>query len=108
MELVAKRSFIDGADNLFAQDLVKSFLIGVLPQACQHVLQDFMREITKPGGNGETPGFLVFRGPRNAWETQTGWSRLLLANLPVSDVPSFVVQVGPNPTAPNAKLIQEH
>ena len=98
MELVVNRAFVDGADALFAQDLVKSFLAGALPQACQHLLTDFMREISTPGGNGETPGFQVFRGRRPAWRVQTGWSRLLLANLPLTDAPVFIVQVGPNPT----------
>ena len=106
MELVVRRTFIDGADGLFAQDLVKSFLIGALPQACQHLLHEFMEEINLPGGNGETPGFRVFRGQNREWTVQTGWSRLLLANLPAAGAPCLVVQVGPNPKAPNARLVE--
>jgi hypothetical protein len=107
MELVVRRAFLDGSDHLFAQDLVKSFLLGVLPDACREVLHDFMQEIIEPGGNGDTPGFLVFRGRQSTWQTQTGWSRLLLANLPLPEGTSLVLQVGPNPSAPNAKLIEE-
>jgi hypothetical protein len=105
MELVVQRTFIDGTDHLFAQDLVKSFLMGALPDACKHVLQDFMREIVAPGGDGIAPGFQVFCGRQKDWSTQTGWTRLLFANLSLSQGPSFVLQVGPNPTAPNAKLV---
>jgi hypothetical protein len=107
MELVVQRAFLDGTDNLFAQDLVKSFFVAVLPDACKEVLQDFMREMNVPGGNGVMPGFLVFRGRRPAWRTQTGRTRLLLANLPLTEAPVLVVQVCPNPTAPNAVLIEE-
>ena len=106
MELVVLRTFIDGTDRLFAQDLVKSFLIGVLPDACKQILQDFMREITTPAGDGITPGFQVFRGRQKDWSTQTGWSRLSFANLPLPEGPAFVLQVGPNPTAPNARPVQ--
>jgi len=105
MELVVQRAFIDGRDRPFAQDLVKSFLREALPEACRDVLQDFMQEIQLPGRNGATPGYLVFNGRQNSWKTQTGWSRLLLANLDVSEVPSLVVRVAPNPQAPNARLI---
>src|SRR5579863_248976 len=45
MELVLSRALIDGRDRLFAQDLVKSFLVAVLPDACQHLLEDLMREV---------------------------------------------------------------
>ena len=106
MELVVQRAFINGADRLSAQDLVKSFLLGVLPDACSDVLQDFMREIVAPGGDGITPGFQVFRGREKDWITQTGWTRLLLANLPLPEGASFIVQVSPNPKAPNAKLVE--
>jgi hypothetical protein len=108
MELVIQRIYIDGRDGVFAQDLVKSFLLAALPQACQHVLEDFMSEITElPGRKGVTPGYLVFRGRQNNWRTLTGWSCLVLANLPLPDAPSLVLQVGPNPNAPNARLIGE-
>jgi hypothetical protein len=107
MELVVRRAFLDGSDRLFAQDLVKSFLMGVLPDACRNLLHEFMQEIIVPGGDGVTPGFLVFRGRQSEWRTQTGWSRLQLANLQLPEGASFVAQVGPNPSAPNAKLIQE-
>jgi hypothetical protein len=107
MELVVQRPFIDGADGLSAQDLVKSFLLAALPDACKEVLRDFMREIIAPGGDGSTPGFQVFRGRLKDWSTQTGWTRLSLANLPLAEAPSFVLQVEPNPKAPNAKLVGE-
>lgn len=42
MELVVRRAYIDGRDRHFAQDLVKSFLLAVLPDACQAVLKDFL------------------------------------------------------------------
>jgi hypothetical protein len=106
MELVVQRIFIDGTDRLFAQDLVKSFLVGVLPDACKEILKGFMREITVPGGDGISPGFRVFRGRQKDWSTQTGWSRLSFANLPLPQEPAFVLQVGPNPTAPNARLAE--
>jgi hypothetical protein len=106
IELVVARTYIDGRDGVFAQDLVKSFLLAALPDACRDILRDFMREIAKlPTGGGITPGYLVFRGRQNAWRKQTGWSRLLLANLPLPDGAALVVQVGPNPSAPNARLI---
>jgi hypothetical protein len=105
MELVVKRSFIDGADSLFAQDLVNSFLNATLPDACRSILEDFIAEINTPAGEGQTPGFQVFKGRLNAWSTQTGWSRLHLANLSAAEVPSLVLNVGPNPEAPNAKLV---
>ena len=101
-----QRAFLDGADHIFAQDLVKSFLLAALPDACRDKLQDFVREISAVGGSGETPGYLVFLGPRKDWHAQTGWTDLTLANLPVSETPSFVVHVSANPTAPNATLIK--
>ena len=106
MELVVLRRFIDGRESLFAQDLIKSFLQATLPLACQHVLTDFMREIDLPSRGGSTEGFLVFRGSRASWETITGWSRLILANLLLQGEAVLVVQVGPNPSAPNAVLIE--
>jgi hypothetical protein len=105
MELVVLRRFIEGRESLFAQDLIKSFLQASLPMACQHVLTDFMREIDLPGQGGSTEGFLVFRRSRRSWETMTGWSRLILANLATQEEAVLVVQVGPNPSAPNAVLI---
>ena len=105
MELAVLRAFLDGADHLFAQDLVKSFLLAALPGACQYLLADFVREIEVPGGKGRTPGFLVFRGQQSSWEKLTGWSHLLLVNLPLREGASLVVQVSANPKAPNAKLI---
>jgi len=105
MELVVRRSFIDGRDSLFAQDLIKSFLRATLPMACQDVLTDFMSEIDLPSRGGSTEGFLVFRGSRSSWEVTTGWSHLILANLLLQEERVLVVQVGPNPTAPNAKLV---
>jgi hypothetical protein len=107
MELVVQRDFLDGSDRLFAQDLVKSFLMSVLPPACQHVLREFMEEINVPGGEGKTLGYLVFRGKQNAWRVQTGWTRLTLANLPLLEAAAFIVHVYPNPKAPNAVLIGE-
>lgn len=105
MELVVKRSFIDGADGLFAQDLVNSFLRAALPDACRSLLEDFITEINTPAGDGQTPSFQVFKGRLNTWSKQTGWSRLHFANLTVAEVPSLVLNVGPNPDAPNAKPI---
>jgi hypothetical protein len=105
MELVVRRSFIDGRESVFAQDLIKSFLKATLPMACQHVLSDFMGEIDLPSRGGSTEGFFVFKGSRSSWEVTTGWSHLILANLPVQEEAVLVVQVGPNPTAPNAILI---
>jgi hypothetical protein len=108
MELVLRRSYIESRDAAFAQDIVKSFLIAALPQACQSVLQDFMGEIANlPSQKGETPGFQVFRGTRSAWSAETGWSRLTLANLNLPEGPTLVVQLGPKPGAPNARLIQQ-
>jgi hypothetical protein len=106
MELVVRRSFLDGSDHLFARDLVKSFLLASLPDACRNVLQDFIREITSLGENGETPGYLVFLGTRKEWKTQTGWTNLILANLLPAETPSFVVHVSANPDAPNARRVE--
>jgi hypothetical protein len=106
MELVVLRRFIDGRESLFAQDLIKSFLQASLPMACQQVSSEFMGEIDLGGRGGSTEGFLVFRGSRAAWETITGWSRLILANLLIHGEAVLVVQVGPNPSAPNAVLIE--
>lgn len=107
MELVVRRAYIEGRDRHFAQDLVKSFLLAVLPDACQAVLSDFMEEIKDiPGGRGVTPGYLTYSGQRPAWRIQTGWTRLTLANLPLTDAASLVVQVYPNPKAPNSVLIK--
>jgi len=105
MELVIQRSFVDGPDAPFARDVVKSFLAAALPDACRHVLEDFMAEITRFGGDGDTPGMKVFKGRQQSWSTLTGWSRLQMANLTVEDVPSLVVNISPNPEAPNAKPI---
>jgi hypothetical protein len=105
MELVVQRNFIDGRDSLFAQDLIKSFLGATLPMACQQVLSDFMREIDLPSRGGSTEGFLVFRGSRSSWDVTTGWSHLILANLLLQEEGVLVVQVGPNATGPNAKLV---
>jgi hypothetical protein len=105
MELVVLRSFIDGRNGIFAQDLVKSFLVAALPDACQHVLSDTMEEFNSPAASKETPGFLVFAGRRNTWAKRTGWSRLSLSNVALRDQQVFVVSVCPNPKAPNATLI---
>lgn len=105
MELTVQRSFLDGPDDLFAQDLVKSFLAGALPDACQEVLQDFMQEIKSPRGNGRTEGFLVFRGGKSSWKAKTGWSQLQLANVLVGETPHLLIRVTANPTAPNAKPV---
>jgi hypothetical protein len=105
MELRLSRPFIDGRDHLFAQDLVKNFLVAVLPDACQHLLKDFMQEIKTPGAPGNLPGSLVFAGKRDAWATQTGWSRLSLSNVALDVQPAFVVRVWPNPDAPNATRV---
>src|SRR5579862_7729639 len=76
LELVIQRTFLDGRDALFGQDLVKSFLHASLTDACRDRLQDFLSEINVPSGDGRTPGHLVFRGRRGAWTVETGWSRL--------------------------------
>src|SRR5580692_5567936 len=44
LELVVRREFIEGRDGIFAQDLVKSFLLAALPDACREVLQEFLAE----------------------------------------------------------------
>jgi hypothetical protein len=107
MELVLLRSFSDGRDAAFAQDMVKSFLTAALPEACQYMVQDFIREISAlAGGKGETPGFQVFRGTASAWSAETGWSRLALVNLNLPEGRALVVQLGPKPTAPNARLVR--
>ncbi len=105
MELVLSRKFIDGRDMLFAQDLVKSFLLTILPDACQHLLTDVMQEFTTPGMRCVTPGFRVFVGQRDEWATQTGWSRLAFSNVSLKEERVFVVRVSPNPKAPNATRI---
>jgi hypothetical protein len=105
MELVVKRSFVDGVDGLFAQDLVNSFLHATLPDACRSVLEEFINEMNTPAGEGQTPGFQVFKGRKDRWSTQTGWSQLEIANIAVAEEPSLVVNLGPNPTAPNAKPV---
>jgi hypothetical protein len=105
MELVLSRAFIDGRDRLFAQDLVKSFLVAVLPDACQHLLEDLMNELKTPGARGRTPGFLVFAGHRDTWTTQTGWSRMAFNNIMLNKERVFAVSVCPNPEAPNATRI---
>lgn len=106
-ELAVERAFLDGSDRLFAQDLVKSFLFAALPDACRSLLNDFLEEMNAPASDGETPGYQVFRGRRSNWKTETGWSRLVMANLAPAGIPSLVVQLSANPTAPNAQLIQE-
>src|SRR5271155_844858 len=87
MELVVWRSFIEGPDRHFARDLVKSFLRDALPDACRDVLQDFIKDIGFQGGDGGTPGYGVYRGVQPAWREETGWSRLLLTNLPLAVAP---------------------
>ena len=106
IELVVRRSFIEGNQGLFAQDLVKSFLNATLPDACRAVLHEFVTEINELGSNGETTAYHTFRGRHPTWRVQTGWSRLWLANLPLPQGSAFVAQIGPNPTAPNATLIE--
>jgi hypothetical protein len=105
MELTVQRSFLDGPDALFAQDLVKSFLLAALPDACRNILHEFLEEIDLPSRGGETQGSHVFRGQQRSWRTQTGWTRLLLVNTPPPEA-SLLVQVEPNPEAPNSRLIQ--
>ena len=104
-ELVLRRSFVDGADRLFAQDLLKSFLLAVLPDACRHLLADFMLEVTTLGGSGRSPGMLVVQGRQDAWDRFTGWSHLVIRNLPAADGRRLVVQTGANPAAPNAVAV---
>jgi len=106
LELVVEREFLDGPSGIFAQDLVKSFLLAALPDACREVLEDFLREMNVPGGPGATPGYRVFRGQQSEWKTETGWSRLVMANAAVEGEPSLVVNLRANPTAPNANLIE--
>ena len=105
MELVVLRTFIEGRNGIFAQDLVKSFLVAALPDACQHVLTDLMREFNSRTASMETPGFLVFAGRRDTWSTRTGWSRLSFENVALNDQQAFVLSVCPNPRAPNATFI---
>lgn len=106
MELVLARAFIDnGRERLFAQDMVKSFLLAVLPDACQHLLADLMHELNTPGARGRQPGSLVFAGDRETWATETGWSRLAMSNVNLGDQRMFVVRVSPNPQAPNAERV---
>src|SRR3984957_4351835 len=108
MELVLRRWYIESRDAGFAQDIGKGFLLAALPQACQSVLQEFMGDIANlPSRKGDTAGFQVFRGTQSAWSAETGWSRLTLANLNLPEGPTFVVQLGPKPSAPNARLIQQ-
>jgi hypothetical protein len=106
IELVVQRAFIEGRNGVFAQDLVKSFLSAALPEACRHVLEDFMHEIQALGRHGLTAGSLVFRGQREEWSVKTGWSRLSLTNCSSAGERVFIVQVRPNPKAPNAKRIK--
>ena len=83
----------------------KCGLVAALPAACKDSLPDFMAEICQPGGEGRRPGYAVFRGRKRSWRIQTGWSRLRLCNTKIADVPTLIVQVMPNPEAPNAKLV---
>ncbi len=106
MDLVVQRGFIDGRNGLFAQDLVKSFLVAALPDACRDLLEDFMQEMQTPGRHGQTAGSLVFWGQRDEWSVKTGWSRLFLTNCSLAGERVFIVQVRPNPKAPNAKRIK--
>lgn len=103
MELSLLRTFINGPDRLFAQDLVKSFLHAVLPDACRDTLPAFMKEICNPSAPGRTPGYKVYLGRKSSWRVQTGWSRLRLANT----ASSLTVQVMPTPQAPNASRISD-
>lgn len=105
MELVLLRTFIEGRDGIFARDLVKSFLVAALPDACQHVLANLIQEFASPPALRATPGFLVFMGQREAWATETGWSRLWLNNVALNGQRVFAVSVCPNPEAPNATLV---
>ena len=105
LELVVSRRFIESRDWPFAQDLVKSFLVAALPDACQHVLSDLMQQFETLGASGVSPGFLVYTGRRNDWSAQTGWSRLSLKNAQLNGHQVFAVNVCPNPGAPNATLI---
>jgi hypothetical protein len=105
MELVLSRAFIDGRDRLFAQDLVKSFLVAALPDACQHLLGNLMSELKTPATRGGTPGFLVFAGRRDTWSTRTGWSRMAFNNVMLNGERLFAVSVCPNPEAPNATRV---
>ena len=107
LELVVERAFLDGGNRLFAQDLVKSFLFSTLPDACRDGLSDFLQEMNVPGGHGKTLGYQVFSGRQNEWRAETGWSRLVLANVSPAGIPSLVVHMGANPTAPNSRLIEE-
>ncbi len=104
--LALRRRFVDGGDGIFAQDLVKSFLLAALPDACQSVLADFVAEMAVPNpAHGQTPGFLVFRGDRARWRSESGWSLLMLANVQEEGEPWLSVQLRPNPDAPNARSI---
>jgi hypothetical protein len=105
MELVVLREFIDGRNHIFAHDLLKSFLLAALPDACQDVLSDLIQEFVSLDLPGRVPGALVFNGRRDRWETKTGWSILSMSNVMADDQPAFVVCVRPNPNAPNAVLV---
>jgi hypothetical protein len=105
LELIVGRSFIEGNQGLFAQDLLKSFLNAALTDACKELLRNFLAEMNEPGRNGETIGYTTFRGRNPEWATETGWSRLRLANVLLPEGASLVVAIEANPTAPNAKLI---
>ena len=102
LELIVVRSFIEGNDGLFAQDLVKSFLNAALTDACKEQLRDFVSEMNEPGRNGETIGYTSFRGRSREWASETRWSRLRLTNVVLPEGASLRVQIEANPAAPNA------
>jgi hypothetical protein len=98
MELVVRR------DRHFAQDLVKSLLLAALPDACRAVLKNLIEEMTDfSGGKGVTPGYLV----RTAAGVESeDWLDASIANLPLKVAASLVVQLYPNPEAPNSVLLK--
>ena len=77
-----------------------------LPDACREVLRDFIAEMNAIGGEGKTPGYRVFLGQEGRWQAQTGWSRLAMVNLSLLEGDVLVVEIGANPSAPNAVLIE--
>jgi hypothetical protein len=93
MELTVRRNFIEGNEGPFAQELVNAFLLAAVPDTGADTLREFLAEMKEVGRNGETTGYLTFRGRHPEWTAETGSSRLLLANRSLPDGASLVVQI---------------
>jgi len=93
MELTVRRTFIEGNEGLFAQELVNAFLLAAVPDAGADTLREFLAEMNEVGRNGETTGYFTFRGRHPEWTVKAGSSRLLLANRSLPDGASLVVQI---------------